>query len=249
MRLRIKGIELSSRIGAVIENNVWRKCVYVAISDRSVSSTSSWSKLACAMCCHCRRVNIGKAFAWILEDSRGWRIAFLTPEKWKRWVKIRDKDAWRHTARPHARRFFVEWLCKYYRRRKPNSTQTESFRVWAKQNRFHGWIGYFVKRLGADNRRYRINRSFLQMTLYRKQFILKWFYWKTVNLYLEFTLQRNIELFNVSKFPILCRVLFIAESGLNLIRARIMELFRMDFDQNCSIISQISIVFYLGKTK
>jgi len=146
IRPRIKGIELSSRIGAVIENNVWRKCMYVA-HQRSFGVLDVIVKRTRAMCCHCRRVNIGKAFAWILEDSRGWqRIAFLTPVKRKRWVKIRDKDAWRHTARPHARRFFVEWLCKYYRRRKPNSTQTESFRVWAKQNRFHGWIGYFVKR-------------------------------------------------------------------------------------------------------
>lgn len=138
-------IKLSSRIGAVIENNAWRGCIYTwCINDRLVSSTSSWSGLACATCRRCRRVDIGKAFAWILGDSRRWqRITFLTPEHR---VKIRDKDAWRHTARPHARRFFVERLCKYYRRRKPNSTQTESFRVRAKQNRFHGWIGYLAKR-------------------------------------------------------------------------------------------------------
>lgn len=117
------------------------------ISDRLVSSTSPWNGFVRATCRRRHRVNIGKAFAWILGNSRGWqRIAFLTPEERKCRVKIRDKDAWRHTARPHVRRFFVERLCKYYRRRKLNSTQTESFRVWARQNRFHSWIGYFAKR-------------------------------------------------------------------------------------------------------
>lgn len=97
VRLRIKGIELSSRIEAVIENNAWRKCMYVvhqrsvvvlnvAVRRTRVHDVSSLSSRG-------YRKSIP---AWILGDSRGWqRIAFLTHRKsgnaeWKSVTKTRD---------------------------------------------------------------------------------------------------------------------------------------------------------------
>lgn len=162
IRPRIKSIELSSRIGAVTENNVWRKymCVVhqrsVDVLDVTVKRTRMRDALSLSSCEYRKNIRVNLRILSRIATNR-----FPHTEKRKRWVKIRDKDAWRYTARPHARHFFVERLCKYYRRRKPNSTQTESFHVWAKAKSIPRLNWLLRKETSADNRCYRINKSFL----------------------------------------------------------------------------------------
>jgi len=160
---RIKDIELSSRIGAVTENNVWRKCMCVVhqpsvdVLDVTVKRTRMRDVLS-SSCEYRKSIRVNLRILSRMATNR-----FPHTGKAETLSEIRDKDAWRYTARPHARHFFVERLCKYYRRRKPNSTQTESFHVWVKVKSIPQLNRLLCKEISADNRCYWINKLFLQI--------------------------------------------------------------------------------------
>lgn len=145
---------------------------YVHDTSAIVLNVAVQRRLACATCRH-RRVDIGKAFVWILEDSgERRRIAFLVHAGK---AKMPNKNPWQRRVMLYVRRVsFIERLCKYFRRRNGIIRKRNRFVYGSKgESRFHDWIGYFAKG-PADNRCYRINKLFLQSRVYRKHNLKYW---------------------------------------------------------------------------